>query len=165
MKPPRPLPEAGDLDLAAFTCGNPQLDAWLRQRARSNDAQAFSRVFVLAEGRELIGYYTLSAYGIARAAAPRFLRHGAPDPIAAILLGQLAVAASWHGRGVGASLLQDAIRRFAAAAGSVAARLLVTHPADDAAARFYARQGWTTLRAGDRPTQYVLLDQVRAALG
>ena len=164
MKPPRPLPEAGDLDLAAFTCGNPQLDAWLRQRARTNDAQAFSRVFVLAEQRELIGYYTLSAYTIARGSAPRSLRHGAPDPIAAILLGQLAVAASWHGRGVGASLLQDAVRRFAAAAEIVAARLLVTHPIDAPAARFYARHGWTELKASERPTRYLLLEQVRSAL-
>ena len=165
MKPPRPLHEAGDLDLAAFTCGNPQLDAWLRQRARTNDAQAFSRVFVLAEERELIGYYTLSAYSIARHAAPRSLRHGAPDPIAAILLGQLAVATSWHGRGVGASLLQDAIRRFAAAAEIVAARLLVTHPTDEAAERFYARHGWTALNVAERPSRYVLLEQVRTALG
>lgn len=65
---------------------------------------------------------------------------------------------------VGAPLLQDALRRFAAAAGTVAARLLVTHPIDDAAARFYARHGWTALTAGDRPTRYVLLEQVRPAL-
>ena len=50
--------------------------------------------------------------------------------MAAILLGQLAVAQPWHGRGVGASLLQDAVRRFVAAADIVAARLLVTLPTD-----------------------------------
>jgi predicted N-acetyltransferase YhbS len=163
LKPPRPLHEAGDLDLAGFTCGNAQLDAWLRFRAIGNDARAFSRVFVLANGRELIGYYTLSAYTIARRTAPRTLRHGAPDPVAAILLGQLAVAESWHGRGVGASLLQDAIRRFSAAAEIVAARLLVTHPIDAAAASFYSRHGWSQLDASERRTMYVLLEQVRDA--
>ena len=159
-----PLREAGDLDLAGFSCGNAQLDGWLRLRARENDAQAFSRVFVLARKRELIGYYTLSAYAIERRTAPRGVRHGAPNPIAAILLGQLAVARTWHGRGVGASLLQDAVRQFVAAAEIVAARLLVTHPLDPAAAHFYARHGWTDLKASDRPAMYVLLEQARSAI-
>jgi predicted N-acetyltransferase YhbS len=164
LRPPRPLAEAGELDLAAFDCGNLELNGWLRLRARENDVRAFSRVFVLGQGTQLVGYYALSAYAIERKSAPRDIRHGAPDPVAAILLGQLAVAQPWHGRGVGASLLQDAVRRFVAAADIVAARLLVTHPTDATARSFYARHGWASLKAAERPVMYVLLEWARAAV-
>ncbi len=164
LRPPVPLDRAGPLDLAAFTSGHPSLDDWLQQRAEANDAKGFSKVFVLARGSEVVGYYSLSACVLERRQAPRQLRHAAPDPLPAILLGRLAVAQTWHGRGVGRSLLADAIRRCLAASTMVAARLLITHPIDTAAARFYTRHGWRELTAAERPTLILPLEEAAAAL-
>jgi GNAT superfamily N-acetyltransferase len=165
LNAPRPLAEAGALDLDCFDCVNDALNAWLRLRARANDTEAFSRAYTLARGSKPAGKFALSAYSIARRTPPRRIRHGSPDPLAAILLGQLAVARGWQGRGVGASLLQYAVRRFVAAADIVAARQLVTHPLDATAGHFHTRYGWTALAAGERPTLYVLLGHARAAMG
>lgn len=164
LQPPVPLAAAGPLDLATFNCGHAALDDWLQRRARCNEAAGFSRVFVLARPPEVVGYYSLSAYVLERQQAPRGLRHGAPDPLPAILLGRLAVARHWHGRGVGRSLLADAIRRCLAASTTVAARLLVTHPIDPAATRFYIRHGWRELGVAERPTLILPLQEAAAAL-
>jgi GNAT superfamily N-acetyltransferase len=59
-----------------------------------------------------------------------------------MLLGQLAVAASHHGKGLGSGLLHDALVRVAAASRHVGFRALATHPIDDEARRFYARFGF-----------------------
>lgn len=60
-----------------------------------------------------------------------------------MLLGQLAVATSHRGRGLGAQLLRDALIRGANASRHVGFRALVTHPIDDEAHAFYARYGFS----------------------
>jgi hypothetical protein len=90
-----------DHDISAFACGVPALDNWLRTRAMRNQVMGDSRTFVLVEQQRVIGYYALSTASAARAGLPGALRRNAPDPVPLLLLGQLAIDVTQHGKGLG----------------------------------------------------------------
>jgi predicted N-acetyltransferase YhbS len=137
LAPPRPIhPED---NLTGFDCGNPILNDWLRERAVRSEAARDARTYVvIAEGGNVVGYYCLSAFSVARASTGGgWLARNAPDPVPAVLLGRLAVDATCQGSGLGASLLADAIDNAARVAELIGARALVVDAIDDAAYRFY----------------------------
>ncbi|MCC6913629.1 MAG: GNAT family N-acetyltransferase, partial [Rhodospirillaceae bacterium] len=55
------------------------------------------------------------------------------------VIGRLAVSRACAGRGLGADLLSDALRRIALAARSIGIGAVLVHAKDDAAKRFYLR--------------------------
>jgi predicted N-acetyltransferase YhbS len=59
-----------------------------------------------------------------------------------ILLGRLAVDQEHQGGGLGAGLLQNAMQRALLIAENIGVRALITHAANDTAAKFYARFGF-----------------------
>jgi len=97
----------------------------------------------LCDEKRVIGFYALSTASAVRTGLPGALRRNAPDPVPLMLLGQLAVATSHRGRGLGAQLLRDALLRVAGASRHVGFRALATHPIDEEAQTFYARFGFT----------------------
>ena len=133
-----------DHDVSAFSCGKATLDNWLRTRALRNQDTGDSRTFVVAEGSQVIGFYALTTASAARVNLPGHLRRNAPDPVPLMLLGQLAVATSHIGRGLGRRLLRDALLRAANASQHVGFRALATHPLDDGAETFYRKFGFTS---------------------
>jgi GNAT superfamily N-acetyltransferase len=54
-----------------------------------------------------------------------------------MLLARLAVDQSWQGKGLGATLLLDALRRTVTAADILGIRAIMVHAKDEAARRFY----------------------------
>jgi predicted N-acetyltransferase YhbS len=94
------------------------LNDWLRQRALKNESR-FSRTYVVCEGDHVVGYFCVSAGAVERAAAPGKVRRNAPDTIPVSVVGRLAVSRSHAGRGLGADLLSDALRRIALASQSI----------------------------------------------
>ncbi len=54
-----PIPLAGHHELAEFNSNVPDLDDWLRRRARTNQAGGASRTFVGCGGSRVIVYYAL----------------------------------------------------------------------------------------------------------
>lgn len=70
----------------------------------------------------------------------RKLPNGPPIPVT--LLGRLAIARSHHGKGLGAALLMDAMRRALEHSEEVGAMAVVVDATDEAAARFYAKHGF-----------------------
>jgi GNAT superfamily N-acetyltransferase len=74
--------------------------------------------------------------------APGRLRRNMPDPIPAIVLGRLAVDSAWHGQGLGADLLQDAVLRVLRASCEIGARTLLCHAIDASAKAFYLHHGF-----------------------
>ncbi len=98
LAPPAPITR--DHRLADFDCGEPSLDEWLKRRALKNQASGASRCFVICEGAEVIGYYSLSAGAIDHAASPKALRRNMPDPLPILLLGRLAVDRRRHNQGL-----------------------------------------------------------------
>jgi predicted N-acetyltransferase YhbS len=61
----------------------------------------------------------------------------ARHPIPVMLLGRLATDITWQGRGLGAALLADAMRRTLQAADIAGIRALVVHAKDEKARRLY----------------------------
>ncbi|MDO6413438.1 GNAT family N-acetyltransferase [Sphingomonas sp. BIUV-7] len=131
-----PLPLTAAHDLSAFDCGEPALDIWLKQRALKNESR-FSRTYVVCEGAVVAGFYCISAGAVERAAAPGALRRNAPEAIPVAVIGRLAVSRAYAGRGLGADLLADALRRIAAAAQSIGIRAVLVQAKDERARGFY----------------------------
>ena len=83
--------------------------------------------------------------------APRRLTRGLPRyPVPLVLLARLAIDETEHGKGLGMSLLFEALHRASLAAEHAAARLIAVDPIDDNARRFYLRWGFQPV--DDDPT-------------
>jgi GNAT superfamily N-acetyltransferase len=131
-----PVPLTADHDLSAFDCGVPALNDWLTQRALKNESR-FSRTYVVCDDNRVVAYFCISAGAIERSAAPGKLRRNAPDTIPVSVLGRLAVSRSHAGRGLGADILADALRRIAVASQSIGIGAVLVHAKDDRAKAFY----------------------------
>ncbi len=140
LRAPEPLAEHHLLD--DFTCSEPTLAQWLKQRARKNTEQRASRTFVLCADDEVVGFYSLSAGAVTHEHAPGSIRRNMPDPVPVFLLGRLAVHEQWSGMGIGAGLLKDAILRSLGAARTIGARALLCHALTDSARQFYLKNGF-----------------------
>ena len=102
---------------------------------------------VVHEDNRVVGFYALAPTAVLPAAMPRSLRGGQPpNPVPALLLGQLAIDLDWKGQGVGSALLAHALRRSLAAAALIGGRALVVRAIDDEAAAFWRRRGFRPSR-------------------
>ena len=91
----------------------------------------------------VVGYFSLTMGSVRRADAPARLGAGpAGLPRWHVLLARLAVDRKGQGKGLGALLLAEALRKAIVAGDAAAARLVVVDAIDDDAARFYERHGF-----------------------
>jgi GNAT superfamily N-acetyltransferase len=136
-----------DHDRKGFRGGTESLKRYLRETAKGHLLKGVSitRVLVERESRKpkpVLGYFTLTST-LAKAANWPGTAKGLPAmPVPIVLLGRLAVAEDWQGRGI-ARLLLAAAREIAAAsmrgAGGVG---LAVDPADEEQVDFYAKFGF-----------------------
>ena len=131
-------------DRAAFSCGAPELDRYIREFATQDVKRDVARVFVaVGESLRVGGYYSLSAASFRREDLPADQARRLPGyPVPAALLGRLAVDGAAQGKGLGAFLLMDALNRLLLASQTIAIHALVVEARDDAAAAFYRRYGF-----------------------
>ena len=135
-------------DRSRFDCGSEPLDRYIRERASQDARRRMARVFVAVPdgGAEVAGFYTLSAASIARGSLPEETARRLPRyPVPAALLGRLAVDRRFGGRGLGTSLLADALRRVARAGETLAVYAAVVDAKDERAQAFYERFGFVRL--------------------
>jgi predicted N-acetyltransferase YhbS len=159
---PEPLAPHHELD--AFECGVATLDEWLKRRARRNETDGASRTFVLCVGPQVIGYYSLAAGSVLHTAATGKVRRNMPDPVPALLLARLAVDRAWHGKGLGADLLSDAVSRAIGAAETIGVRAILVHAISDGAKAFYEKHGFRSSPI-EPMTLMVTIDEARRMLG
>lgn len=133
-----PVPLTPEHDLSDFDCGQPALNDWLRDRALKNESR-FSRTYVVCEQNRVVAYFCISAGAVEREAAPGKIRRNAPVAIPVSVIGRLAVSRKYAGRGLGADLLSDALRRIAVASRSIGIGAVLVHAKNDAAKQFYMR--------------------------
>jgi ribosomal protein S18 acetylase RimI-like enzyme len=149
-------------DRAAFSCGQPALDDYLKRQARQDVERRFAFCYVLCErGNSTIqGYYTLSSISVDLTDLPPEIRSRLPryGVVPATLVGRLAVDSRFHGQGLGSALLVDAVRRTAES--YAAAALVIVDAIDDAAEAFYRHFGFLPLGGGERRL-YLPLPDVR----
>lgn len=150
--------------LESFACGKPALDEWLLRHARQAQASGSARTYVVAEGEKVLGYYSLAVGQVDGLSAPERVGKGmGRHPIPVVILARLAVAMEAQGRGIGAGLLRDAIRRALIIAEHAGVRALLTHPID--AEAFYLRFGFEVSPLQERQLLLLLKDARRLAGG
>ena len=157
-----PVPLTAEHDLSAFDCGEPALNDWLRHRALKNESR-FSRTYVVCAGNRVVGYFCISAGSVERGAAPGKVRRNAPDLIPVSIIGRLAVSLDHAGKGLGADLLSDALRRIALASQSIGIGAVMVQAKDDAAKRFYLRCAEFVEYPEDSRTLFLPIETVVAA--
>ncbi|MBX5030198.1 GNAT family N-acetyltransferase [Rhizobium lentis] len=140
LSPPAPL--ADHHELAEFRSGVPELDDWLRRRARANQASGASRTFVVCEANRVVAYYALASGAVRQPEAPGRFRRNMPDPIPVAVLGRLAIDRAYQGRGLGRALVRDAGLRLLNAAEIIGIRALLVHAISDEARAFYEAVGF-----------------------
>ncbi len=133
-----PVPLTAEHNLSGFDCGEASLNDWLHHRALKNESR-FSRTYVVCEDNRVVAYFCVSAGAVERSAAPGRIRRNAPDTIPVSVIGRLAVSRDYAGKGLGADILSDALRRIAVASQSIGIGAVLVHAKNDAALRFYMR--------------------------
>ncbi len=137
----------GHHDRAAFTCGVEVLDDYLRRQASQDQLRKFSACHVAVDAATpagtptaILGYYTLSTYGIRPGELPADMTRRLPryPVVPAALLGRLAVACSHRGMRLGEHLLIDALARVLRLSKDIAVHAIVVDALDSTAADFYA---------------------------
>jgi GNAT superfamily N-acetyltransferase len=126
----------------SFDCGENSLNDWLKRRALKNQHSDASRCFVVCEDTKVVGYYSLSAGGIAQETTPKAMRRNMPDPMPVILLGRLAIDKQYHNQGIGQALLRDAMLRSVAHAEGMGIFAILVHALSDDAKQFYLSRGF-----------------------
>jgi GNAT superfamily N-acetyltransferase len=126
---------------AAFDCGVPPLDDWLKRRARSNAVSGASHTYVTYDGDVVAGYFALAAGAVAVTATPGRFRRNMPDPIPVIVLGRLAVDRAHASKGLGRLLFRDAGLRALQAAEIIGVRGVLVDAISDDAKAFYLAVG------------------------
>ncbi|MGA2491996.1 MAG: GNAT family N-acetyltransferase [Roseiarcus sp.] len=157
-----PVPVNAEHDLSAFDCGESALNDWLRHRGLKNDGRS-SRTYVVCESSRVVAYFCISAGAVERAAAPGKIRRNAPDSIPVSVIGRLAVSRDHTGRGLGADILADALRRIAVASQSIGIGAVLVQAKDDAAKRFYMKCAEFIEYPADSRTLFLPIETVVAA--
>ena len=162
MKLAAPQPLDAHHRVEAFDCGKPALTDWLLRHARQAQGSGSARTFVCCDGDRVAGYYSLTVGQIDTLEAPERVRKGMGQyPIPVIILARLAVDRDHQGRGLGWSLLQDAILRAVAVSEQAGIRALLTHPIDADAEAFYRRFGFESTPGNERQLILLLKDARR----
>lgn len=129
--------------LATFDCNESVLNDWLKRHALGNQSTGASRTFVVTDEAQIVcGYYALAAGAVDHTTAVSAIRRNMPDPVPVMVLGRLAVDSGYHGQGLGADLLQNAILRTTRLAQEVGIRALIVHALHDQARSFYLYHGF-----------------------
>jgi GNAT superfamily N-acetyltransferase len=141
-----PVGLTADHTSKGFDCGVAELDEWLTRHGLRAQRLQSARVFVslTLDGARVAGYYALAAGEIAHSQATEPVRRGMPrHPIPIAILARLAVDRRDQGRGLGTSLLRDAVARTARASSELGIRAILVHALDEQARSFYERFGFT----------------------
>jgi GNAT superfamily N-acetyltransferase len=154
-------------DREAFACGNEVLDRYLKEIARQDARRLVAAPFVTvapAAPKTILGYYTLSAFGVELKQLPADVSRKLPGypVVPATLLGRLAVDQRCRGQGVGEFLLMDALHRAYIQSSQIAAVAVVVDAIDAQAARFYRHFNFISLP--ERPDRLFLPMKTISAL-
>lgn len=128
-----------------FNSGSPARDTWLRARALPSQGSGDAMTQVAERGGRVVGFYALSTAAVLRSALPGPLRRNAPDPVPALLIGQLAVDLRSQGRGIGTAIVRDAMRTALLVAPHAGWRLLAVNPDGEAAMAFWEKFDFVAL--------------------
>ncbi|CAN5358945.1 GNAT family N-acetyltransferase [soil metagenome] len=140
--PTRPLKKSDDRK--SFDCGVEALNLYLSQYALQNQKKDASRTYVAVDADDkILGYYTLVYGGVTVSEAPPEVGAGFGNyPVPILLIARLAVSIDEAGKGLGRSLLRDALIRAIGAADIAGLSAVVVDAKDSGAKAFYEKLGF-----------------------
>ena len=153
---------------AAFSCGEPSLDQYLKQQASQDIKRRAAAVHVLLESTEstaILGYYSLSTTSIKLTDVPDKARKKMAryEDVSAVLLGRLAIDERYKGQKLGGQLLKHAMLQTLTLSENVAVTVFVVDALNIAAKGFYQHYGFAELT--DQPMRLFLpLQTIKASL-
>lgn len=138
-------------DRGAFDCGVEPLNVFLRTAARQHREKGLSNTFVLLDEhaqQSILGFFTLSFLEVDVSGLPREYARHLPQSsrLPAAKLARLAVDRQHQGKGLGAIMLADAVKRIVStvsAAGSIVG--FFVDAKDEHIKNFYLRFGFIPL--------------------
>ncbi|HEX3981422.1 MAG TPA: GNAT family N-acetyltransferase [Acidimicrobiales bacterium] len=133
----RPEPLTANHVLTGFSCGKPELDAWLTRRAVGNQASGATKTHVVVDDGRVIGFYALATGAVAHSDVGGRSRRNMPEPIPTVILARMALDEKYRSNGLGPALLQAAIETTMAAAQTIGIACLLVHAKDEDARDFY----------------------------
>jgi GNAT superfamily N-acetyltransferase len=154
-----------DHGVDGFDGGREELNRFLIRFALTNQRAGAAQTYVGLAGDTVVGYDSLAVGEVAFDDAPQRLSKGlARHPIPIMLLARMAVGTAWQGRGIGAGLLKDAMRRTLQAADIAGIRALAVHARDEPARSFYEHYGFMP-SPSDPLHLFVLIKDLRRIAG
>jgi ribosomal protein S18 acetylase RimI-like enzyme len=138
-----PEPLRGKHSFGDFASGDADLDEWLRKYSRHAEHAGSARTFVSCQDGVVAGYYATAIGQVGPDEATERLLQGqaAGRPVPVIVLSRLAVDRRHQRKGLGRSLLYDAMVTCVVIAERVGVAAIVAHTNDDAAG-FYDTFGF-----------------------
>ena len=152
-------------DVAAFNCGEASLNSFLQKHALSNDRAGLGRTFVATDPGQtrVLAYFTISTGSVKFDAIPDHAQKRLPKyPIPTVHIGRLAVDVAAQGKGLGETLLVEAIRKAATASSSIGVYAIDVFALNDQAKRFYLKYGFVAML--DQPLHLFLSIQTARKL-
>lgn len=148
-----------------FDCGNEALNVWLKRFAWTNVQNDSARVYVIHKRDNVVlGYHAITAGSVSREEVPQRISKGlAAHPVGVAVLGRLAVDSGQQGKGLGVTLLQDALSRIERAAEEIGIRAVLVHAISEQARDFYVRFGFSVSPV-DELRLMLLMKDLRAFL-
>jgi len=144
-------------DRAAFSCGtHPALDDFLKTRALQEMKKMASVTYVLLDvsaPKTILGYYSLTNTSVLLERIPLDLSTRIPKypQVPGTLLARLARDMRFKGRGIGETLLIDALLRSYRAGLIIDSAVVIVDAIDAKAAQFYMEYGFMPF--ADQPKQ------------
>jgi GNAT superfamily N-acetyltransferase len=153
-------------DRASFHSGSEALDRYLRERASQDVRRRIAGCFIAIDDQgRIAGFYTLAAASVALDELPERMAKGLPryPTVPAVLIGRLAVATAYHGKGLGSALIADAIIRTDQL--GIGAFAVIVDAKDERAAAFYRANGFLALPGKERRLCIPMETALRALRG
>lgn len=155
--------EVNEKEMISFSCGNNDLDTFIRRHALINDKNGYGKTFVLIDEKEIVGFFTLCSASIKydeftineSMIFPKY-------PIPCIKIARLGVRKEKHGRGYGKELLKQAFLRVLNVSSTIGIRLVLVD-AKEPSKSFYEKFGFSRLKE-DKLSYYLLIDTLRQAI-
>jgi GNAT superfamily N-acetyltransferase len=150
----RAEPLGASHDRTTFNSGVLELDRYFRHQAGQDARRKAAAPFIMLDRQgSIVGYYTLSAYGVQVPEFPEAVVRKLPryPVLPATLLGRLAISRTHQGKNLGRFLLMDALYRSWRATSEVGSVCVVVDALDESARAFYLHHEFTQLR--DHPNR------------
>jgi GNAT superfamily N-acetyltransferase len=135
-------------DREGFSCGERDLDDYLKGTARQHNDKGISRTFVLVDSDEpakILSFFTLASCEVVAAELPPEYAKKHPRKAPAAKLARLAVARDLQRQGFGGLMMVDAMRRTLAVAENIGIIGFFVDAKNQNAREYYEQYGFVAL--------------------